>query len=102
MLAAYKAQHSVERGFRFLKDPQIVASSFFVKSSQQVEALLFIMAICLLVYSLLEYKIRKALAEKKKTVPDQKGKPTANPTARWIFHCFVGIHLLKLPNGKEA
>jgi transposase len=102
MLTAYKAQHSVERGFRFLKDPQIVASSFFVKNPQRVEALLFIMTLCLLVYSLLEYKIRKVLAEQKKTVPDQKGKPTANPTARWIFHCFVGIHLLKLPDGKEA
>lgn len=102
MLAAYKGQHSVERGFRFLKDPQIVASSFFVKKPQRVEALLFIMALCLLVYSLLEYKIRKALVEQKKTVQDQKGKPTANPTARWIFHCFVGIHLLKLPDGKEV
>lgn len=43
MLAAYKEQHAVERGFRFLKDPQIVASSFFVKNPQRVEALLFIM-----------------------------------------------------------
>jgi transposase len=102
MLAAYKGQHSVERGFRFLKDPQIVASSFFVKRPQRVEALLFIMTLCLLIYSLLEYKIRKALEEQNKTVPDQKGKPTARPTARWIFHCFVGIHLLKLPDGKEA
>jgi transposase len=60
------------------------------------------MTLCLLVYSLLEYKIRKALAEQKKTVQDLKGKPIANPTARWVFHCFVGIHLLKLPDGIEA
>ena len=86
MLAAYKAQHSVERGFRFLKNPEVVASSFFVKSPQRVEALLLVMTLCLFIYSLLEYKIRKALREQKQTVPDQKGKPTANPTARWIFH----------------
>jgi transposase len=61
-----------------------------------------VMTLCLFIYSLLEYKIRKALREQKQTVPDQKGKPTANPTARWIFHCFVGIHILKLPDGKEA
>lgn len=102
MLTAYKAQHTVERGFRFLKDPQIVASSFFVKNPQRVEALLFVMTLSLFIYSLLEYKIRKALAEQNKTVPDQKGKPTAKPTGRWIFHCFVGVHLLKLPDGKEA
>jgi transposase len=101
MLTAYKAQHTVERGFRFLKDPQVVASSFFVKNPQRVQALLFIMTLCLLVYSLLEYKIRKALEHQKKTVPDQKGKPTATPTARWIFHCFLGIHLLKIPNQSE-
>lgn len=101
MLTAYKAQHAVERGFRFLKDPQIVASSFFVKNPKRVQALLFIMTLCLLVYSLLEYKIRKALQQQEKTVPDQKGKPTATPTARWIFHCFLGIHLLKLPGDNE-
>jgi transposase len=102
MLLAYKAQHSVERGFRFMKDPQIVASSFFVNKPQRLEALLFIMTLCLLIYSLLEYKIRQGLAKQNKKVPDQKGKATANPTARWIFHCFVGIHLLRLPDGKEA
>jgi transposase len=101
MLTAYKAQHGVERGFRFLKDPQVVASSFFVKNPQRVQALLFIMTLCLFVYSLLEYKIRKTLQDQQKTVPDQKGKPTVTPTARWIFHCFLGIHLLKLPDEKE-
>lgn len=102
MLMAYKSQHVVERGFRFLKDPQLVASSFFVKNPQRVEALLFIMTLCLLVYSVLEYKIRQALPEQNKTVPDQKGKPTAKPTARWVFQLFFGIHLIRFPDGKEA
>lgn len=102
MLAAYKSQHVVERGFRFLKDPQLVASSFFVKNPQRVEALLFIMTLCLLAYSVLEYRIRQALAEQEKAVPDQKGKPTAKPTARWVFQLFVGIHLIRFPDGKEA
>ncbi|TXK37687.1 IS1634 family transposase [Pontibacter qinzhouensis] len=102
MLAAYKAQHTVERGFRFLKNPQIVASSFYVKNPQRVDALLFIMTLCLLVYSLLEYKIRQGLAEQDKKVPDQKGKATANPTARWVFQLFVDIHLLIFPDGKQT
>ncbi len=41
----YKDQAKVERGFRFLKDPQFIASSFFVKKPQRVEALLFIMTL---------------------------------------------------------
>jgi transposase len=100
LLNTYKAQHNVERGFRFIKDPSIVASSFFVQKPERVEALLFVMTSCLLVYAALEHRIRKALKTEKKTVPDQKGKATDNPTARWIFELFVGIHVLFLPDGK--
>ena len=38
--------------------------------------------------------LRQALAEQGETVPDQKGKPTATPTLRWIFQQFEGIDLL--------
>lgn len=75
LLDKYKEQHSVERGFRFIKDPNIVASSF-VKKPKRVAALLFVMTCCLLVYSALEYKIRKAINREGKPIPDQKGKPT--------------------------
>jgi len=101
LLRSYKEQHSVERGFRFIKDPNVVASSFFVKKPERVAALLFVMATCLLVYSALEYRIRKALKGNDKSVPDQKGKPTQNPTARWVFQLFVGIHVLTLPDEKK-
>ena len=101
LLQTYKEQHSVERGFRFIKDPNIVASSFYVKKPERVEALLFVMATCLLVYSALEYRIRQALKKEDKSVPDQKGKPTRKPTARWVFQLFVGIHVLALPDGKK-
>ena len=60
-------------------------------------ALLMVMTLCLLVYAALEYRIRKALKDHGATFPDQKGKPTQNPTARWVFHYFVGIHLLITP-----
>ena len=102
LLQSYKKQQSVERGFRFIKDPNIVASSFFVKKPERVEALLFVMAVCLLVYSVLEYRIRESLKSNERTVPDQKGKPTDNPTARWVFQLFVGIHMLTLPDGSKV
>ena len=91
----------MERGFRFIKDPAVVASSFYVKKPERVEALLFVMASCLLIYTALEHRIRQALQKQDKTIPDQKGKPTKNPTARWVFQLFVGIHVLELPNGKQ-
>ena len=60
-------------------------------------ALLMIMTGCLLGYAALEYRIRPALKAHGATFLDQKGKPTQTPTARWVFHAFVGIHGLFLP-----
>ena len=94
VLFAYKGQAKVERGFRFLKDPQFIAASLFVKKPERVEALLFIMTLCLTVYAALEYKLRQQLAQQEETLPNQLGKPVQNPTMRWVFALFTGIHIL--------
>jgi transposase len=97
VLAGYKGQVHAERGFRFLKDPQFLASSLYLKKPERIMALLMVMTVCLLVYAALEYRIRTALKESGATFPDQKGKRIQNPTARWVFHYFVGIHVLYVP-----
>jgi transposase len=61
LLASYKGQSHAERGFRFLKDPQFFASSFYLKKPERIMALLMVMTVCLLVYAALEYRIRQAL-----------------------------------------
>jgi len=96
LLASYKGQGYAERGVRFVKDPQCFASSFYLKKPERIMALLMVMTVCLLVYAALEYRIRQALKAHNATFPDQKGKPAQNPTARWGFHYFVGIHLLSI------
>jgi transposase len=88
---AYKGQSKVERGFRFLKDPQFMAATIFVKKPERVEALLFIMTLCLTVYAALEYRIRQQLEQKKETFANQLGKQVKNPTTRWVFQCFSNI-----------
>jgi transposase len=97
VLDGYKGQARAERGFRFLKDPQFLASSLYLKKPERIMALLMVMTVCLLVYAALEYRIRTALKEHRATFPDQKGKRIQNPTARWVFHYFVGIHVLYIP-----
>jgi transposase len=97
VLAGDKGQARAERGFRFLKDPQFLASSLYLKKPERIMALLMVMTVCLLVYAALEYRIRTALKEHAATFPDQKGKRIQNPTARWVFHYFVGIHVLFIP-----
>jgi hypothetical protein len=60
-------------------------------------ALLMVMTVCLMVYAALEYRIRQALKAHEATFPNQKGQRVQNPTARWVFHSFMGIHLLIAP-----
>jgi len=56
-----------------------------------------VMTVCLLVYAALEYRIRTVLQEHEATFPAHKGKRIQHPTARWVFHYFVGIHVLYIP-----
>jgi transposase len=97
LLEGYKGQVHAERGFRFLKDPCFLASSLYLKKPERIMALLMVMTVCLLVYAALEYRIRQALKDQGATFPNQKGQPVQNPTARWVFYYFVGIHLLLIP-----
>lgn len=94
VIKTYKNQQKVERGFRFMKDPLFHASTLYLKSPKRIMALMMIMTLCLLVYSALEYRIRQALKEADQTFPNQVGKETKTPTARWVFQYFIGIHLL--------
>jgi transposase len=102
LLEDYNGQQSVERGFRFLKDPLFFTSSVFVKKPARIEALALIMALTLMVYTLAERQIRKALEQKKETVLNQKNKSTARPTFRWILQKFQGVHLVKEGQQKEV
>jgi transposase len=95
MLSQYKAQGvSVERGFRFLKDPLFFADSLFLKNPERIMALIMVMVLALLVYALAERKLRLRLEQEDQSVPDQVGKETKTPTMRWIFQLFEGIDLL--------
>ena len=100
MLATYKSQSSsVERGFRFLKDPMFFADSLFLKKPSRIMALLMVMGLSLLIYALAEHQIRQALADRDETLPDQKGKPTQRPTARRVFQMMEGVDVLIIEQG---
>jgi len=97
LIRKYKQdQQKVERGFRFLKDPQFLAATLYLKKPERIVALLIIMTLSLLIYATLEYRIRKALVEEDKTFPNQKNQSIQNPTARWVFQYFNGIHELTI------
>lgn len=94
ILKEYKAQQTTERGFRFIKDPLFFVSRVFLKSAKRIMALAMIMTLALMVYSLGQRQLRRALEITQSTLPNQKGLPTARPTLRWILQCFQSVHLI--------
>ena len=96
IITNYKNQQSCERGFRFLKDPLFFADSLFIENPERIETMLFLMSLCLLVYNLGQRELRNSLKRAKVGIKNQLGKLTNNPTLRWVFQCFQGIHLLTL------
>ncbi len=97
LLGHYKSQQKVERGFHFLKSPDFLTSSIFLKKPQHIEVLLMIMTLSLLVYASLEHKIREQLTQTEVFFPSMvKNKTTSKPTARWVFLKFEGIDTLEI------
>ena len=96
VLTAYKGQSHVEGGFRFLKDPLFFVSSLFVKKPSRIEGLLIVMTLALLVYSVVQRRLRVQLATHQATVPNQIKQPTISPTLRWVFQLFEGIHRIRM------
>mgnify|MGYP003999183271 FL=1 len=104
LISIYKAQGStVERGFRFLKDPMFFADSLFLKNPSRIMALMMVMTLSLLVYSVAEKQLRDSLANRDETIPNQSGKPTSKPTMRRVFQMFEGVEVLLLstPAGQQ-
>jgi transposase len=91
MLTKYKDQDKVEKGFRFLKSDTFSVSKVYLKNEGRIQALMMVMVLCLMIYSIAEWKLREKLEKENESVPDQKGKPTKKPTLRWIFFKFQGI-----------
>ncbi|KAG0323184.1 hypothetical protein BGZ97_012342 [Linnemannia gamsii] len=96
LLADYKAQQTVENGFRFLKNPNFMADALFLKSPKRIGALMMVMTLCLMVYNLAQFQVRAQLQACADTLPNQLGKPTCTPTLRWIFQLMEGVALVRL------
>ena len=96
MLTYYKEQSTVERGFKFIKDKSFHASEVYLENENRIAALVMIMVLCLLVYSIVEWFVRKTLKEQKVTIRNQVGKPTDNPRAKWVFFLFRRVRQISL------
>lgn len=88
ILEYYKNQGTVERGFRFLKDKSFRVSEIFLKKNSRIQALAMIMVLCLFIYSMVEFRLRRELQKSGETVMSQTDKLTQKPTLKWVFFLF--------------
>ena len=95
IVSCYKNQQCVERGYRFLKDPLFFANGFYLKKPSRISALIMIMTLSLLVYTIAQKKLREAMKEKNVKLPNQIGKLVTNLTMRRVFQILQGIHFVK-------
>ena len=87
-LSNYKEHGTVERGFRFLKDKSFRVAEVFLKKTSRIQALAMIMVLCLFIYSMTEFRLKKELERSGETVTSQTNKQTQRPTMKWTFFRF--------------
>lgn len=88
LLKQYKSQSRVERGFRFLKDPEFFADSIFLSKNERIQSLLAVMTLSLAVFSGLEWKLQNKMKETGTKLKNQVGKPVDKVTLRYVFQKF--------------
>lgn len=102
ILREYKDLQKVERGFRFLKDPWFLLDKIFLKTPNRIAALMAVMALCLMVYTVAEYELRQSLKQANLTLPNQLKKEVTNPTMRWVFKMMDGITVVTMTVGNTV
>jgi hypothetical protein len=103
LLLAYKQQPRIETRFAQLKTDFVVAP-VFLKEVSRVQALLCVYFFALLVESLLERELRRAMGrEGVEGLPlYPEGRPCRRPTARRVIDLFEDVQRHELTEGRRA
>lgn len=102
VMREYKEQAAVELRFRFLKNPFFV-DQLYVKNNHRVEALAYLVLIAVLLGSLLERRVRQALAALQAELVVPGGVRRARPTIQALLDMFdaVLVYAMVTPAGLE-
>ncbi len=99
LLTNYKDQRDVEKGFRFLKDKSFRVAEVYLKKTARIQALSMIMVLCLFIYSMTEFRLRRELERSGETVTSQTKRQTKSPTMKWIFLRFRRVREVSFVEG---
>ena len=87
----YKGQEAPERRYHNFKGP-IAVAPMFLKNNRRIEALISVICLALLIFSLVERAVRLALSPEIKLAGLWAGQP-AKPTGRLIFNALAHLRL---------
>ena len=92
VLQTYKGQESAETRFRLLKDP-VFLDAVYLKQPHRIEALGIVMVMALLVYGVLEWRVRKNLELEKEPLVLPGKRKSFKPTGEMLLALLQTIQL---------
>jgi transposase len=97
---AYREEFLIERGFGRLKGKQLSLTPMYLQSDTRATGLIHLLSICLRILVLLEFQVRRRLAEHNERLSGlYAGNPkrtTSRPTAEMLLEAFRNITLSKV------
>lgn len=102
VLKAYKGQQTVENRFRFLKSPYFVGR-IFLEKPHRVEAFAYVMMMSVMVYSLLEYLIRKNMEDEHEPLDLMVGggRKSFRPTGEAVLELLDTVDIVHMEFGGQ-
>lgn len=98
VLRRYKGQEVVERRYGDFKGPLAVAP-MFLKNNRRIAALITVICLALLVFSLVERAVRHAIAPERTMRGLYPENRPARPTARMVFAALASMRLIPASRG---
>jgi transposase len=96
-LLAYRDQYGIEQDFHRLKGKPLSLTPMYLRSDERVKGLIRLLTIGLRVLTLLEFVVRRRLAQAHTALarlyPDSPKHTTTRPTAERLLEAFKGITL---------
>ena len=96
----YKDQSTVEQHFRFIKKPK-VTGPMYLKNPGRVNALGYVFLMALMIYSVMQRRVRNALKNEDQPMQIIGAKATFRPTGNRVLEQFKKMKITRDEQGKR-
>jgi transposase len=101
ILQTYKGQEAAETRFRLLKNPQMI-DGFFLKKPSRIEALGIVFVMALLIYGILEQRVRENMKQEEKPLILAGRRKLYKPTAQVLLKELQEIKIIFIQQGGQT